>query len=407
MAGFLGRMKQSTLVHLCFAISFFTSGLIINTMQCILYVGLKPFNKRLYRTIGYYLCYSFYSQLVFLADWWSDTTLHVYISDEDMKYCGTEHVLLLMNHTYEVDWLIGWMLCEKVRVLGNCKAYAKKVIQYIPTIGWAWKFAEFVFLERSFEKDREIIGRQINEILDYPDPVWLLLNAEGTRFTESKHAASVKFAEEKGMVPLKHHLIPRTKGFTASLPYLREKCPSALDIQLAICKDSSVKPTIFNILNGKPLTAHMCVRRFPIKSLPQDEKEAAEWMQNLFREKDRMQDSFHRTGSFFTDSGIAERPKITLQRRPMTLLNTVFWAVATLTPMLYYLMKLLFSGEILYFSIGAGIIFAFYMLMVKAIGMSKISKASSYGGGAVQKNGHDQNAAPDATSLSSESDKMK
>ncbi|XP_035910318.1 1-acyl-sn-glycerol-3-phosphate acyltransferase gamma-like [Anopheles stephensi] len=406
MAGFLSMLKQSTLVHLCFAISFFTSGLIINSVQCVLYLGLKPFNKHLYRTIGYYLCYSFYSQLVFLADWWSDTKLNVYISDEDMKYCGTEHVLLLMNHTYEIDWLLGWMFCEKVRVLGNCKAYAKKVIQYIPTIGWAWKFAEFVFLERSFEKDREIIGRQINEILDYPDPVWLLLNAEGTRFTEQKHEASVKFAQEKGMVPLKHHLIPRTKGFTASLPFLREKCPSVLDIQLAISKDSKVKPTIFNILNGKPIEAHMCVRRFPTATLPTREEDAAVWLQDLFREKDRMQDSFHRTGSFFTDSGIAERPRLQLHRRPTTLVNTAFWVVATLTPMLYYLMKLLFSGEILYFSIGAGIIFAFYMLMVKAIGMSKISKASSYGAEKL-KNGHSPTHETSAPPAATEADKDK
>lgn len=39
-------------------------------------------------------------------------------------------------------------------------------------IGWSWKFAEFVFLERSFDKDREIITKQLNEIFDYPDPVW-------------------------------------------------------------------------------------------------------------------------------------------------------------------------------------------------------------------------------------------
>lgn len=78
-----------------------------------------------------------------------------------------------MNHTYEIDWLVGWMLCEKVGVLGNCKAYAKKVISYIPAIGWSWKFAEFVFLERSFEKDKKIIGEQLNEIFDYPDPVWV------------------------------------------------------------------------------------------------------------------------------------------------------------------------------------------------------------------------------------------
>lgn len=100
--------------------------------------------------------------------------MYIYIDDEILqKYVGKEHVLLMMNHSYEIDWLIGWMFCEKSGVLGNCKAYAKKVIQYIPAVGWSWKFAEFVFLERSYDKDKEIIGRQINEIFDYPDPVWV------------------------------------------------------------------------------------------------------------------------------------------------------------------------------------------------------------------------------------------
>lgn len=58
----VSNIKESKFVHLCFAISFFTSGLIINFIQCILFYGLKPFNKRLYRSIGYYLCYSFYSR---------------------------------------------------------------------------------------------------------------------------------------------------------------------------------------------------------------------------------------------------------------------------------------------------------------------------------------------------------
>lgn len=115
--------------------------------------------------------------MVFIADWWSNSKLYVYVDPEiRKKYLGKEHTLLMMNHTYDVDWLIGWMLTEKVGVLGNCKAYAKKVISYIPVIGWSWKFAEFVFLERSFEKDKEIIGTQINEIFDYPDPVWVCVS---------------------------------------------------------------------------------------------------------------------------------------------------------------------------------------------------------------------------------------
>lgn len=378
MAGVWSLVKQSTLVHLCFAISYFTSGLVINTAQCVLYFGLKPFNKRLYRKIGYYLCYSFYSQLVFLADWWSGSTLYIYISEEDLKYCGKEHVLLLMNHCYEIDWLVGWVWCEKVGVLGNCKAYAKKVIQYIPTIGWAWKFAEFVFLERSFDKDREIIGRQIKEIMDYPDPVWLLLNAEGTRFTEKKHEASIQFARERGMVELKHHLIPRTKGFTASLPQLRGKS-TILDIQLAIDKDSPVKPTIFNILNGKPIVAHMHIRRISFDTVPEDEEQAAEWLQELFRQKDLMQESFHKHGDFFTGTNITRKVPIKLQPRLHTLINMAAWNVITVAPMSYALVQLLVSGEIMYFSIGTSVLVAFYGLMVKAIGMSKISKASTYG----------------------------
>lgn len=37
---------------------------------------------------------------------------------------------------------------------------------------------------------------------------------EGTRFTKQKHEASMKIAKEKGLPELKHHLLPRTKGFS-------------------------------------------------------------------------------------------------------------------------------------------------------------------------------------------------
>lgn len=133
-----------------------------------------PFFAYLNLSSFVFCCLFSITEIVFIADWWSNSKLYVYC-DEDVrkKYLGKEHVLLLMNHTYEIDWLVGWMLCEKVGVLGNCKAYAKKAISYIPAVGWAWKFGEFVFLERSFDKDKEIIGRQVSEIFDYPDPVWV------------------------------------------------------------------------------------------------------------------------------------------------------------------------------------------------------------------------------------------
>ena len=41
----------------------------------------------------------------------------------------------------------------------------------------------------------------------------LIVFCEGTRFTKEKHEASVEFARRNGHHPLKHHLLPRTKGF--------------------------------------------------------------------------------------------------------------------------------------------------------------------------------------------------
>lgn len=59
--------------------------------------------------------------LVFMADWWSGVNLKLYIDKEDLKkYYGKEHGYCIMNHTYEIDWLIGWMLADRVHLLGVC-----------------------------------------------------------------------------------------------------------------------------------------------------------------------------------------------------------------------------------------------------------------------------------------------
>lgn len=54
-----------------------------------------------------------------MAEWWSGSDVIVYVDKDDYKkYFGKEHGYLIMNHTYDVDWLIGWIFCERVGVLG-------------------------------------------------------------------------------------------------------------------------------------------------------------------------------------------------------------------------------------------------------------------------------------------------
>jgi lysophosphatidic acid acyltransferase/lysophosphatidylinositol acyltransferase len=61
-----------------------------------------------------------------------------------------------------------------------------------------------------------------------------LLFAEGTRFTEEKHEASLIFAKEKNLPLLKHHLTPRTKGFTTSIQFMRKKFGAIYDVTLCV-----------------------------------------------------------------------------------------------------------------------------------------------------------------------------
>ena len=102
----------------------------------------------------------------------------------------------------------------------------------------------------------------------------------------------------------------------------------------------------------------MHVRRIATKSIPEKEEEAAEWLQQLFREKDLMQESFHKYGNFFTGSNQPEKPVLIQKPRLSSLLNTAGWTFATVIPMMYYLIKLFTSGQIFYFSIGVLILVA-------------------------------------------------
>lgn len=66
------------------------------------------------------------------------------------------------------------MICIMIftrQFLQNGKALSKKSVQYIPVLGWTFKFAEYILLERSYDKDREILTKQVKELVDYPDPM--------------------------------------------------------------------------------------------------------------------------------------------------------------------------------------------------------------------------------------------
>lgn len=94
----------------------------------------------------------------------------------------------------------------------------------------------------------------------------------------------MKFAREKGLPELKHHLTPRTKGFIASIPSMEGKIHAVYDIVLSF-KQNETKPTVTNLLFGKKVVAHFYMKRIPMSEVPKDEENASKFINDMFVRK--------------------------------------------------------------------------------------------------------------------------
>lgn len=362
-------------MYLGLAISIFSAGFFVNLVQIFCFIFIRPWNKSLSRQILYYCGYALFSQAVFYSRWWTMTKLTLYADPEDYKkYFGKEHSLCIMNHSCEIDWIVGNSLIDQLQMLGNQKAFIKKVVRYVPIMGWAFAMQEYVFLTRSYEKDKDSIMKQVQQLGDFPDPIWLLLFPEGTRFTAAKHVDALRFLKEKQLAPLHHHLAPRTKGFTTMVPYMRGRF-GIYHTELVFKEDASKgisAPTIKSLLTGRKLEAHMYVRRIPMEEVPETEQGQEQFIRDLFYEKDKLQESFKKTGDFFATSGVKRQPATNVARKWMPLLNYLFWSVGTCSTIAYYLIKLFMNGDFIYLSVWIGIILACAILMNKAVGTLEV-----------------------------------
>ncbi|XP_070589914.1 1-acyl-sn-glycerol-3-phosphate acyltransferase delta isoform X1 [Erythrolamprus reginae] len=365
----IGFLKSQFICHLIVSYVFIVSGLIINFIQLFTLI-LWPFNKQLFRKINCKLSYSLSSQLVMLLEWWSGTTCTLNLDQRSIHKIGNESAIVILNHNFEIDFVCGWSCCEKFGVLGSSKVFAKKELSYMPIIGWMWYFLEMVFCKRKWEEDRETVMRSLLNLRDYPEHFWFLIHCEGTRFTEQKHEISMQVAEAKGLPKLKHHLLPRTKGFAVTVQCLRNVVSAVYDVTLNFRNNEN--PTLLGILHGKKYHADLCVRRIPLEEVPEGDQECSDWLYKLYQEKDVFQEEYYRTGSY---PGIP----VVLPRRSWPLLNWLFWALLLLYPLFKLVINMISSGSYLTLATVASVLIAVSVGVRWMIAVTEINKGSTYG----------------------------
>ncbi|XP_024464157.1 1-acyl-sn-glycerol-3-phosphate acyltransferase 3 isoform X4 [Populus trichocarpa] len=254
----------AVLVIVPVGIIFILSGLIVNLIQAVLFILVRPVSKSLHRRINKIVAELLWLELIVLVDWWANLKIEVYADDETFELLGKEHALVISNHNSDLDWLVGWILAQRSGCLGSALAVMKKEAKVLPIIGWSMWFSDYVFLERSWGKDERILQSGFERLADFPMPFWLALFVEGTRFTQAKLLAAQEFAASRGIPVPRNVLIPRTKIKVLLERHSMQELPETADGIAQWCKDAFVtKVMIF----WSSLLAYATVRLFQWLSL--------------------------------------------------------------------------------------------------------------------------------------------
>src|SRR5690606_1072162 len=120
-------------------------------------------------------------------------------------------------------------------------------------------------------------------------PLWLLSFPEGTRLTPKKLQMAQEFARKALLPEPRHVLIPRTRGFVASVSGLRSHLDAVYDVTVIYPEGAPPMGVFLGQTNKK---IHIHVRRYPMNEIPQDNQELSTWILERYQEKDRYIENF-------------------------------------------------------------------------------------------------------------------
>lgn len=105
------------------------------------------------------------------------------------------------------------------------------------------------------------------------------------------------FASRNNQYVPKFSLVPRVKGFSATVAALRGRMTTILDVTL--CWDAHCGPLPFFFFGqGGSRTVHALLRKYNVDDIPKDADGAAEWLKARWEEKDKLIEEFRATGKY-------------------------------------------------------------------------------------------------------------
>jgi 1-acyl-sn-glycerol-3-phosphate acyltransferase len=257
----------------------------------LLSILLFPFSRRAFRAVNRAMANAWWGLCVQLMERFHK--VEVFITGDVVP--SREEAVLISNHSSMVDIPAIFSLALRKGRLGDLKWMVKDVLKWVPGIGWGMVFLGCIFLKREWAKDREHVRATFSLLRDESIPSWLICFPEGTRMTPPKLQKSQAYAANAGIRVPNNLMVPRTKGFAASVTGLRGHAAAVYDVTIAY---PDGVPGITDLISGTVRSFHLHVRRHPLEVLPDDNEGLSVWLHERFVEKDDLLDAFKAEGRF-------------------------------------------------------------------------------------------------------------
>ena len=266
---------------------FFTICIVINCLQ-VLSLLIRPFSLKAFRRINRTL----------VGFWWGQCVTGAVIYGIKPVITGDElpreeNAVLIANHQDMADIPFLFFIAKSIGRIGDMKWYVKDILKWTPGIGWGMWFIDCIFVKRDWHKDKANIDKTFASLTTGNVPTLVISFVEGTRIRPHKIEKAKSFAVKQGIQAFDHVLIPRAKGFSATISGMRDHIDAVYDVTIGYEKGV---PTLWQYMKGYVKSAHLHVKRCTIKSLPESDENLKEWLMLRFSEKDQRLAYFYESG---------------------------------------------------------------------------------------------------------------
>ncbi|KAH9496107.1 Lysocardiolipin acyltransferase 1 [Bulinus truncatus] len=222
--------------------------------------------------------------------------------------------LILSNHRTRLDWLFLMSYLCRFSAINEYRISLKASLKKFPGAGWAMQCAGFLFLNRKWDEDKDHISNGLHYFSQVKSKPQFLLFPEGTDMCPNAIRRSNAYAEKENLVKYEYVLHPRTTGFIHFVKEMKKGSiiDSVLDVTVAYPK--KIIQSELQTLKGEfPEEIHFLVKNYPIDTLPDSDKELADWLIKLWGEKEAKLKKFYEQKKFSenvsSEPGCGDLPK--------------------------------------------------------------------------------------------------